>query len=632
MRSTVLLWTLCPLAVTALGAGGAAGCGGTAVSSAEEWGAGRAGATASTESLQPEGGAIGGATGAGSDEWGSASAGAAGIASAGAASEIADGSRPGTTDAAGGSGGVAAGIAGAGAAGAGGASAEGDGGSDVAGSGARRATRQDVAPQRDCRGVDLPDDDFEDSNCDGVDGDLARAVFVSPDGDDAGDGSPVAPLRTLKYAVERAANTGKDVYLCQGTFREAVFQHGMGANLYGGYTCGSEVVRTGELARIESPARLPSKLEGVPEPVVIDRVSFTAADAQGPGESSVAVVVSHSQSVTFSHCEVKSGSGAAGIEGADGENAAPATVAGGNGEDASAVFCQYERAPCQDAPRGADPARTNEGGNYCLARDTFSWGGPGGDGGNLLIGLLDPGSGGPGIPAAPQPPEPPSEGARGSDGAPSKSGFGAVSLGGYVPTNGGQDGRPGESGDAGRGGHGGGTRELHHGDIPDGTFLVGGGGGQGGPGGCGGHPGRGGGAGGASLAMLVIESGVTLTWTRLVSGNGGSGAPGGQGGDGAAGGEPGIGGLSSCLDEVNCARERAHSGEAGAPGGRGGNGGPGAGGPSVPLVVVGPEPVLFAARFEPSAGGLGANSPQGRACDGESVDSKFVPLTVLDGQ
>src|SRR6476659_7998976 len=61
--------------------------------------------------------------------------------------------------------------------------------------------------------VDKPDLSFEDTNCDGVDGDLAKAVWVSVvTGNDAAPGTQTSPKKTLAAAITLAASEGKDVY------------------------------------------------------------------------------------------------------------------------------------------------------------------------------------------------------------------------------------------------------------------------------------------------------------------------------------------------------------------------------------------------------------------------------------
>ncbi|MEZ4473902.1 MAG: MopE-related protein [bacterium] len=72
---------------------------------------------------------------------------------------------------------------------------------------------------------DLPDPTFTDSNCDGVDGVAARAIFVSAEaGDDArGNGDPSNPYRTIARAVDVARtlanlNNFRDIYLDSGRY------------------------------------------------------------------------------------------------------------------------------------------------------------------------------------------------------------------------------------------------------------------------------------------------------------------------------------------------------------------------------------------------------------------------------
>ena len=71
--------------------------------------------------------------------------------------------------------------------------------------------------------IRVPDADGVDSNCDGIDGDLARAVFVAQGGDDAtGDGTRESPLRSLGAALRRATEQGRtQVLVTAGNFSES---------------------------------------------------------------------------------------------------------------------------------------------------------------------------------------------------------------------------------------------------------------------------------------------------------------------------------------------------------------------------------------------------------------------------
>jgi hypothetical protein len=63
---------------------------------------------------------------------------------------------------------------------------------------------------------DLPDRFAIDSNCDGIDGDESRSVFVASYGDDLNDGSRYMPLLTLQRAIDMvAADPDRDWVLAQ---------------------------------------------------------------------------------------------------------------------------------------------------------------------------------------------------------------------------------------------------------------------------------------------------------------------------------------------------------------------------------------------------------------------------------
>ena len=69
---------------------------------------------------------------------------------------------------------------------------------------------------------DRPDLAFEDTNCDGIDGDRAGAIFAAPGGRDADPGTLTRPKRTLAAAIAAARAQGKDVYLAGGTYPGSV--------------------------------------------------------------------------------------------------------------------------------------------------------------------------------------------------------------------------------------------------------------------------------------------------------------------------------------------------------------------------------------------------------------------------
>ena len=84
---------------------------------------------------------------------------------------------------------------------------------------------------------DKPDLGFVDSNCDGIDGNKAAALFVAPNGNDANDGSYGQPKATIAAAVTAALSAGKDVYAATGTYdgKVAFLNANGNIGLYGGY-------------------------------------------------------------------------------------------------------------------------------------------------------------------------------------------------------------------------------------------------------------------------------------------------------------------------------------------------------------------------------------------------------------
>ena len=87
-----------------------------------------------------------------------------------------------------------------------GGAAESDGGATASEAGNSATDVEASAPACVPTGaVDLPDDAFEDSNCDGIDGDKAAAIFVSPSGADTADGSFDAPVKTITEGVALAS-------------------------------------------------------------------------------------------------------------------------------------------------------------------------------------------------------------------------------------------------------------------------------------------------------------------------------------------------------------------------------------------------------------------------------------------
>lgn len=449
--------------------------------------------------------------------------------------------------------------------------------------------------------LDVPDPTFSDSNCDGLDGDTARGVMVSPTGaDTAGCGALPTPCQTAQFAVVEAASQAKrDVYLAAGTYQGPVRLQA-GTHLYGGFgaTFTRSAATTGDNQTVTVHGGLD---EEIGQYVAVRASSLAAAasvadlrvlgaTATTPGASSYGVLV-QSSTVTLTRITVEAGDGAVGVSGADGTSAtqdpAPSGEVGGDGAEPPS-------SPCNVTDRGSGgPGATN-----LLVPGDRTVGGAGGSGGTLdtecgwsgscsVSGNCDARAGSPGT-AAPvagdgdalwgrgglggTPCVVPSAAVAGADGLAVDGTGGTAGAGGVITallwsSRAGTAGGLGEDGTGGGGGGGGGG-------CDDGADAYGAGGGGGGAGGQRSPvAGAGGGGGGGSFAVFAVDSTVLVTASSLVGGEGGAGGAGGAGGLGQPGG---VGGQSGAHPGAAAAGQ----GGSGGHGGHSGGGGGGAGGPS----------------------------------------------------
>lgn len=424
---------------------------------------------------------------------------------------------------------------------------------------------------------DVPDDNFEDQNCDGIDGTAVDGIFVAEDGSNANPGTRQFPMKNISNALARALATGKQfLFISAGDYAETVTLDAtnQGIGLHGGYLRASDWARDGTRGVVTGPRTGALRVSGVTSTTIVEYLQFTSATATTPSTSSHAIVVTDSTGFRPRHLTATAGSGAAGLQGASaGSNGDDGGVGqnGNNGyEDDGYFYC---------AGNAPDPPLTFAGGESCVGATTSTAGGAGKrgcktNGSACAGGTGDPGSPNPaGLPSdggiavaggAGGGGQPGANGAAGSDGGGGNGG--TIAGAEWVPANGGNGGR-GVDGSGGGGGAGGGSNHST-GTCND----WGGGGGGGGGGGCGGTGGSGGSGGGASIAILLVNSSVVAEWVTAVTGNGGAGGAGRNGGSGGPGGGGGTGGVG--YDEGRA----GGAGGAGGSGGRGGHGGGGAGG------------------------------------------------------
>lgn len=332
-------------------------------------------------------------------------------------------------------------------------------------------------------GVDVPDNNGTDSNCDGVDGNAATSLFVSPMGLDSDSGTKDAPFRSIAHAVSvaSASKTPLDILICEGTYAENL-KVTASAGLHGGYDCRTWA-RTGARAVVAPSSGVALHIEGVAGPMRMSKITFQSADATTAGGSSQAVQIVGSKGISIDHSAIVAGNGANGAAGTTPTNTwsglAPSGLAGASLEYDS----RDTSVGCHDVnifPDGDLDGYTDVVNDQALARctvvkagtgavqnscptptqstPTTFYGGKGGNGGLKpnAASAIAPVAGTTGTPATALTALNP--------GMPGK-GFGSTSTVGYVATNDGGNGNMGQPGVAGKGGDGGASCLLRVGEL-----------------------------------------------------------------------------------------------------------------------------------------------------------------------
>src|SRR6266571_2631329 len=337
------------------------------------------------------------------------------------------------------------------------------------------------------------------------------AIYVSPAGDDAANGTRAAPLKTIGAALALAASSGKNrVNVAEGIYPENV-QLRSGISLYGGYDPTTWTRTPATFITTIGPPPGPST-SGVAVQgdnvtgVTIDGFTIKSGDALVARQSVYGILFTNSVA-TISGNQIIAGNGGAGADcfaGLAGQNG----IAGSDGQAGSA-----------NGPEGAGGFETR-----LLCFGTALIGGAGGQGG------------------------PP--GVNGQDGAPGNSpnggnggaggSFGIVGVASNLTITGNtiETGNGGAGGAAGDGAAGGAGAAGGLGATTDAPQV--GAGGNGGAGGSGGAGGPGGGGGGGPSIGIVSQGG-----SLAQSGNVFALGIGGAGGAAAAGGNAGSTGLQA---------------------------------------------------------------------------------------
>jgi hypothetical protein len=414
--------------------------------------------------------------------------------------------------------------------------------------------------------IDEPDDLFEDTNCDGIDGDASQAIFVSMSGHDVNSGTKNDPVASISRAMALASASGKrKLFIATGRYL-APSSWISGVSLYGGYDTSWN--------RSSSPAARPvliassngMLIEGLTTVTTIERVIIQGTDAPAGGAAQGLRVVNSGTLLFLRFVHVRSGNGGNGTDGAAGRSGA-AGNSGFPGESATRGVPNTSPGGGIGGLSAGSGSGHNGGVGGAGTTPDGAWGTGIGAGAGGWSGCRIAGNGLNGATGAT-----PVNGARGV----SATGSGALTtLGLWVaplPATAGQSGREGVGGSSGGGGG-----KLTCLAFPE-AGGGGGGGGASGTGGSGGSPGT---SGGASIAITLITSRPSLHEVSIETGDAGNGGIGGIGGAGGVGGAGGPGGNGvGWFDAFGEPLQSGHGGWGGAggfgsAGGRGGDGAPG---------------------------------------------------------
>ena len=422
---------------------------------------------------------------------------------------------------------------------------------------------------------------MRDTNCDGIDGNQARAIFVSPVGDDASPGSRTQPKRTFTNAVNTAAAQDKDVYATSGSYAETL-SVADGVDVYGGYGVNWSRALSSQ-TRLTGPPGAGRRDGGLAvnltETTRLQLLTFEPGDASF-GQSSYGLRVVNGGDLVVERVTVIAGNGSDGAAGSDGGQGAN----GGKGDDGG---------PGNTQGQPGTSAAGRVGG-------TGGFGGIFGDpGDNGTPGTLPPpagtGAGGPGGNDGPGSAGENGDGAvvNGTNGS---GGFGGTVVGDEWRSTSGGNGGTGNPGNGGGGGGGGGA-------DPDDDGPQGWAGGGGGGGGSGGGGGGGAAGGGGSFGILLVNSpGVVIRDSTITAMDGGDGGFGGDRGIPGAGGPRGLG-----EDPFGDGHNGGNGGVGGA-GSFGGWGGGGAGGPSFAVFRFNSPTTMSGNTLQFGSGGAGGGS------------------------
>ena len=413
-------------------------------------------------------------------------------------------------------------------------------------------------------------------------------VFVVEGGAQGAPGTRAEPLGSVQAAIDKAKANFRRVYVCAGTFNEALTMVS-GVSVIGGYGCASSKWSPSDKrTRVVAPTSPALQARNIDRPTRIDGLDVVAPAGTADARSSIAFIAEKASSLAVARSEFRAGPGANGAPGTTPAAATHTASPNGAGHIPEVDPCSLPGVAVASCIANGPAPRPGPAGGVatCSAGPQPEAGGAGGGGAvfknvanTWTLQLTGAARG-------------VRTGAAGADGARGASAAaGTISAGGFTPG----DGTKGGDGGAGFGGSGGAALVEIRWPLRDSEWRWASTGGSGGAGGCAGLAGTPGTGGGASIALISVDSSaMKLEAVALIAAAGGDGAP------GTFGSEPSDGGAFGASLTTPAA-------EPGGRGGRAGISGSGAGGPSIALAHTGGAPAQLQVKLERAAGGRGVS-------------------------
>nr|MBP8971992.1 hypothetical protein [Myxococcota bacterium] len=218
---------------------------------------------------------------------------------------------------------------------------------------------------------DPPDPDYIDSNCDGIDGDASKAIFVdASSGRDTNPGTRENPKKTIQAGLNAAASQGKlYVLVSLGVYNETVeLRNGVG--LYGQYDASADWQRKVEnTTTIRGNSNKGIIAENIASKTHVQGFVVISESTSERGGSSYGIFATNSPGLELHSMTIQAGNGGRGENGVGGQNGLNGSMGGqgtqGCGYNCGCLICINQ---CGDCPRplggdGGDSVCGVAGGN-----------------------------------------------------------------------------------------------------------------------------------------------------------------------------------------------------------------------------------------------------------------------------